>query len=87
MKLHELRPLGRRAPQGQACRPWHRAPASARRPAGAKRARRSRSGGSKGPGFEGGQTPLQRRLPKRGFNNVPFKREYAVRQRGGAEPV
>lgn len=36
----------------------------------------ARSGGGKGPGFEGGQTPLQRRLPKRGFKN-PFRKEYA----------
>ncbi|HEX8948674.1 MAG TPA: 50S ribosomal protein L15 [Dissulfurispiraceae bacterium] len=39
---------------------------------------KARSGGAKGPAFEGGQTPLQRRLPKRGFKNRPFKREYAV---------
>lgn len=39
---------------------------------------KSRSGGQKKPGFEGGQMPLQRRLPKRGFKNHPFKREYAV---------
>jgi large subunit ribosomal protein L15 len=39
---------------------------------------KSRSGGTKGPAFEGGQTPLQRRLPKRGFKNRPFKKEYAV---------
>ena len=39
---------------------------------------KARSGGTKGPSFEGGQTPLQRRLPKRGFKNYPFKREYAV---------
>jgi large subunit ribosomal protein L15 len=38
---------------------------------------KSRSGGTKGPGFEGGQMPLQRRLPKRGFRNR-FKIEYAV---------
>ncbi len=36
-----------------------------------------RSGGAKGPGFEGGQMPLQRRLPKRGFKNR-FKIEYAI---------
>lgn len=30
---------------------------------------KARSGGVKGPAFEGGQTPLQRRLPKRGFTN------------------
>jgi large subunit ribosomal protein L15 len=39
---------------------------------------KARSGGTKGPSFEGGQTPLQRRLPKRGFKNYPFKVEYAV---------
>jgi large subunit ribosomal protein L15 len=39
---------------------------------------KARSGHGKGPGFEGGQTPLQRRLPKRGFSNCPFKVEYAV---------
>lgn len=38
---------------------------------------KARSGGTKGPGFEGGQMPLQRRLPKRGFKN-PFKVEYAT---------
>lgn len=38
---------------------------------------KARSGGTKGAGFEGGQMPLQRRLPKRGFKN-PFKVEYAV---------
>ena len=38
---------------------------------------KSRSGGTKGPGFEGGQMPLQRRLPKRGFKNR-FKIEYAI---------
>ncbi len=39
---------------------------------------KARSGGTKGPAFEGGQTPLQRRLPKRGFANRPFKKEYAI---------
>ena len=39
---------------------------------------KARSGGTKGPSFEGGQTPLQRRLPKRGFKNYPFKKEYAI---------
>ncbi len=37
----------------------------------------SRSGFSRRPGFEGGQMPLIRRVPKRGFNNL-FRREYAV---------
>lgn len=38
---------------------------------------KARSGGGKGPGFEGGQMPLHRRIPKRGFRN-PFRREFAV---------
>lgn len=38
---------------------------------------RARSGGRGKTGFEGGQMPLQRRLPKRGFNNI-FRKEYAV---------
>ena len=40
---------------------------------------KSRSGYGSRPGFEGGQMPLQRRLPKRGFNNV-FRKEYALVQ-------
>jgi large subunit ribosomal protein L15 len=38
---------------------------------------KSRSGGGPRPGFEGGQMPLQRRLPKRGFNNV-FRKKYSI---------
>src|SRR4030066_1317424 len=38
---------------------------------------KARSGGVKGPGFEGGQMPLQRRVPKRGFTNI-FRKEYAI---------
>ena len=38
----------------------------------------ARSGGGVRPGFEGGQLPLFRRLPKRGFTNAMFKTEYAV---------
>ncbi len=37
----------------------------------------SRSGGGTRPGFEGGQTPLHRRMPKRGFKN-PFSTEFEV---------
>ena len=37
---------------------------------------KSRSGYSRRFGFEGGQMPLIRRLPKRGFSNYPFKKEY-----------
>ncbi|MEG2139784.1 MAG: 50S ribosomal protein L15 [Bilophila sp.] len=38
----------------------------------------ARAGGGVRAGFEGGQMPIQRRLPKRGFKNYPFKVEYAV---------
>jgi large subunit ribosomal protein L15 len=38
----------------------------------------ARAGGGVRPGFEGGQTTLLRRLPKRGFSNEPFRTRYAV---------
>ncbi|MBR3108669.1 MAG: 50S ribosomal protein L15 [Clostridia bacterium] len=38
---------------------------------------KARSGGGKRPGFEGGQMPLTRRIPKRGFTNI-FRKEYAA---------
>lgn len=38
---------------------------------------KSRSGSGVKPGFEGGQMPLQRRLPKRGFTNI-FRKEYSL---------
>ncbi len=53
---------------------------------------KARSGGVKGAGFEGGQMPLQRRLPKRGFTNI-FRKEYSVvnitdlEKMSGADPV
>ena len=39
---------------------------------------KARSGGGIALGFEGGQMPLYRRLPKKGFSNAPFKKEFAV---------
>lgn len=39
---------------------------------------KARAGGGIPLGFEGGQMPVYRRLPKRGFSNAPFKTEYAV---------
>ena len=39
---------------------------------------KARSGGSIRPGFEGGQMPLQRRIPKRGFNNIFAKNVVAI---------
>ncbi|MEH7352508.1 50S ribosomal protein L15 [Neobacillus drentensis] len=76
MKLHELQPaegsrqerkrLGRGIGSGQG------------KTAGkGHKGQNARSGGGVRPGFEGGQTPLMRRLPKRGFTNISRK-EYAV---------
>lgn len=75
MKLHELQPnpgsktapkrLGRGVGSGLG-------KTSGKGHKGAK----ARSGGGKGPGFEGGQMPLIRRVPKRGFTNV-FRKVYA----------
>lgn len=39
---------------------------------------KARAGGGVRLGFEGGQTPLALRIPKRGFNNGPFRKEYAI---------
>jgi large subunit ribosomal protein L15 len=38
----------------------------------------SRAGSSQKRGFEGGQMPLHRRIPKRGFTNAPFKKEFST---------
>ena len=46
----------------------------------------SRSGGGVKPGFEGGQMPLQRRLPKRGFTNI-FQKKYSIVNVGSLEKV
>ena len=43
-----------------------------------QKGQKARSGGSINPVFEGGQLPLYRRIPKRGFTNHMFKTEYAV---------
>jgi len=45
----------------------------------------ARSGGGVRPGFEGGQMPLIRKLPMRGFNNYNFKKQYAVVNVGDLE--
>jgi len=44
----------------------------------------ARSGGNTPPGYEGGQMPLSRRLPKRGFRN-PFRKEYQIINLGTLE--
>lgn len=76
MKLHELKspPGATKSPKrvGRGIGSGH-GKTSTRGHKGQK----ARSGGSIRPGFEGGQMPLQRRLPKRGFNNI-FKKEWSI---------
>ena len=77
MKLHELRPnegsvqtrkrVGRGAGSGLG-----------KTSGKGHKGQNARSGGGVRPGFEGGQLPLFRRLPKRGFSNYDFKIRYAT---------
>ena len=77
MKLHELAP----AP-GSVRKAFRkgRGPASGNGKTAGRghKGQNSRSGGGVRPGFEGGQMPLQRRLPKRGFNNYNFATRYVT---------
>ena len=77
MKLHELSPAF-----GSAKDAWRkgRGPGSGNGKTGGRghKGQKARSGGGVRPGFEGGQIPLYRRLPKRGFSNSLFKKEYAI---------
>ncbi len=76
MSLNNLRPpKGAKHPRSASAAA--RDPGTARRRRAATRARKSRSGFRFKRGFEGGQMPLHRRVPKRGFHN-PFRVEYAV---------
>ena len=77
MKLHELTPAA-----GSAEKAWRkgRGPGSGNGKTGGRghKGQNARSGGGVRPGFEGGQIPMYRRLPKRGFTNDMFKKEYAI---------
>ena len=76
MKLHELSPA---EGSKKAVKRIGRGPGSCQGKTAGKghKGQKARSGYSRRAGFEGGQMPLQRRLPKRGFNNI-FATEYAV---------
>ena len=77
MKLHELKPN-----KGGAVKPTKRLGRGTGSGQGTTAGRghdgqNSRSGGGTKPGFEGGQMPIYRRLPKRGFTNI-FAKKYAI---------
>ena len=77
MKLHELKPVpgakhrrkrlgrGESSGLGKTSGKGHKG-------------QKARAGASIRPGFEGGQMPIGRRLPKKGFNNAQFKTQYAI---------
>ena len=77
MKLHELSPA-----IGSAKDSYRkgRGPGSGNGKTAGKghKGQNARSGGGVRPGFEGGQLPLYRKLPKRGFNNAKFAKVYAI---------
>ena len=77
MKLHELSPA-----EGSAVKGFRkgRGPGSGNGKTAGKghKGQNARSGGGVRPGFEGGQLPLYRKLPKRGFKNVLFGKQYTV---------
>ena len=77
MKLHELSPAA-----GSAKANWRkgRGPGSGNGKTAGKghKGQNARSGGGVRPGFEGGQFPIYRQLPKRGFNNKRFATVYAT---------
>lgn len=76
MKLHELSPApgSKKSPKrlGRGC-----GSGLGKTSARGQKGQKSRSGGGVRPGFEGGQMPLSRRLPKRGFTNI-FAKEYVT---------
>ncbi|MFY9381583.1 MAG: 50S ribosomal protein L15 [Eubacteriales bacterium] len=76
MKLHELSP----AP-GSVKKAWRKGrgigSGNGKTAGRGHKGQNARSGGGVRPGFEGGQLPLYRKLPKRGFYNV-FSKEYAI---------
>ncbi len=77
MKLHELSPA-----VGSTQENWRkgRGTGSGNGKTAGKghKGQNARSGGGVRPGFEGGQIPLYRKLPKRGFKNARFKKVYAI---------
>lgn len=77
MNLHELRPAfgSRKKPKrlGQGI-----GSGTGKTAGKGHKGQKSRSGGGVRPGFEGGQMPMIRRIPKRGFNNARFAKTFQV---------
>ena len=77
MKLHELSPAAGSTKEN--FRKGRGAGSGNGKTAGkGHKGQNARSGGGVRPGFEGGQLPLYRKLPKRGFNNARFAKTYTV---------
>ncbi len=77
MKLHELSPAEGSVKNG--FRKGRGAGSGNGKTAGkGHKGQNARSGGGVRPGFEGGQLPLYRKLPKRGFNNARFAKTYTI---------
>ena len=77
MKLHELSPAEGSVQKG--FRKGRGAGSGNGKTAGkGHKGQNARSGGGVRPGFEGGQLPLYRKLPKRGFNNIRFAKKYVT---------
>ena len=77
MKLHELSPAEGSTKEN--FRKGRGAGSGNGKPAGkGHKGQNARSGGGVRPGFEGGQLPLYRKLPKRGFKNARFEKQYTV---------
>ena len=77
MKLHELSPAA--GSTSERFRKGRGAGSGNGKTAGkGHKGQNARSGGGVRPGFEGGQLPLYRKLPKRGFNNFRFAKKYAI---------
>lgn len=76
MKLHELNAL----PEAKSKKRVGRGPGSGmgKTATRGQKGQKSRSGASIAPWFQGGQTPLYRRIPKRGFNNTRYSVRYAT---------
>lgn len=77
MKLHELSPQ-----EGSSKKAWRKGrgvgTGNGKTAGRGHKGQNARSGGGVRPGFEGGQIPMYRRIPKHGFSNYLFKKEYAI---------